>query len=358
MNASFWRGKRVFLTGHTGFKGGWLSLWLKSLGAEVHGFALPPTTDPSLFVTARVDQCLSGHTLGDLADRSLVATALHDAQPEIVFHLAAQALVRQGYAFPVETYATNVMGTVHLLQAIRECPAVRAVVNVTTDKCYENREWEWGYRENDALGGADPYASSKACSELVTAAFRRSFLESSGVGVATARAGNVIGGGDWSPDRLLPDAFRALDSQRALELRAPGSIRPWQHVLEPLAGYLSLAEALWRDPKTYSGAWNFGPSDSDARSVAEVLKSLSKLEPAFHWTSDSKEHPHEAGVLRLDSSRARLALGWRPRWNLEEALARTAEWHRLWRQGRDMADCCAVQIRSYEENQPLPPGQP
>jgi len=352
MTNSFWRGKRVFLTGHTGFKGGWLSLWLEALGAQVFGFALPPSTDPNLFEAAGVEKRLSGHTLGDLADRSLLAASLQSARPEIVFHLAAQPLVRQAYAFPVETYATNVMGTVHLLEAIRACPSVQTVINVTTDKCYENREWVWGYREDDALGGADPYSSSKACSELVTAAYRRSFLAAGGVGIATARAGNVVGGGDWAPDRLLPDALRALGARTPLEVRSPAAVRPWQHVLEPLSGYLTLAEQLHADPAEFSGAWNFGPSEEGARSVAWILEQLATLEPEFRWVGDASVHPHEAAFLTLDSSRARLRLGWRPRWNLTTALEKTLDWHRAWTQESDLADFTLTQIRSHSE---LPP---
>jgi CDP-glucose 4,6-dehydratase len=347
MSPAFWRGRRVFLTGHTGFKGGWLALWLEALGAQVHGFALPPPTDPNLFEAAQVQRRLAGHTLGDLADRDLVARALRAAEPEVVFHLAAQPLVRLAYAQPVETFATNIMGTVHLLEAVRACPSVRAVVNVTTDKCYENREWDWGYRESDALGGADPYAASKACSELVSAAYRSSFLAASGVALATARAGNVIGGGDWAADRLLPDAFRALDAGKPLTIRAPGAVRPWQHALEPLSGYLRLAERLCQEGAPFAGAWNFGPADEGARSVAALLSRLVELEPAFRWVHDAAPQPHETTLLRLDSSRARLRLGWQPRWDLDTALRMSLDWHRAWRQGRDMGEFTVAQIRAH-----------
>ena len=349
MNPSFWHGKRVFLTGHTGFKGGWLTLWLEALGAQVYGFALPPPTEPNLFTEARVGQKLTGNTLGDLSDRALLAAALHIAKPEIILHLAAQALVRHAYAHPVETYATNVMGTVHLLEAIRACPSVRALINVTTDKCYENQDWTWGYREIDPLGGADPYSSSKACSELITAAYRRSFFDPAQLGVATARAGNVIGGGDWAPDRLIPDAFRSLDSNTPLEIRAPHSIRPWQHVLEPLSGYLTLAENLYHDAAGFSGAWNFGPSDDGARSVEWILEHLSRLESDLHWVKDTSPHPHEASTLTLDSSLSRQKLGWHPRWKLETALEKTMDWHQAWRLGADMAAFTLEQIRSHSE---------
>jgi len=349
MTPSFWQGRRVFLTGHTGFKGGWLALWLESLGAKVYGYALPPPTRPNLFEAARIADRLTGSTLGDLADRAPLESSLRAAEPEIVFHLAAQPLVRHSYAFPVETFATNVLGTVHLLEAVRGCPSVRAVVNVTTDKCYENQEWLWGYRESDPLGGSDPYASSKACSELVTAAYRRSFLEALDVGVATARAGNVIGGGDWAADRLLPDAFRALDAGRALVIRAPRAIRPWQHALEPLCGYLALAERLHEDGQAFAGAWNFGPSDGAARTVAELLQRLSELDPAFRWEHDPSPQPHETSILMLDSTRTRLKLGWRPRWDVETALAHSLTWHQAWRQGRDMAEFTLGQIQEYSQ---------
>lgn len=347
LRPSFWSGRRVFVSGHTGFKGSWLSLWLDSLGAQVFGYALPPPTAPSLFETARVEQKLREHTLGDLSGLTALASALKRAEPEIVFHLAAQPLVHRGYAAPVETFTSNVLGTVHMLEAIRGCASVRAFVNVTTDKCYENREWPWGYRENDRLGGSDPYSSSKACSELVTAAYRRSFLESAGIAVATARAGNVIGGGDWAADRLLPDAFRALDANVPLEIRAPMAIRPWQHVLEPLSGYLLLAEALHRDGAAHAGPWNFGPAEESARTVEAILDSLSTLAPSFRWRAGASVHFHETSTLLLDSSRTRRQLGWRPRWNLDEALEKTLGWHNAWRQGLDMTDFTLGQIQNH-----------
>ena len=353
MKPSFWQQRRVFLTGHTGFKGSWLTLWLESLGAKVFGYALSPPNYPNMFEAARVADRLSGSTLGDLADRASLTASLQAAEPEIVFHLAAQPLVRQSYAFPVETFATNVLGTVHLLEAARGCPSVKALVNVTTDKCYENQERPWGYRESDPLGGSDPYASSKACSELVTAAYRRSYLESSGMGVATARAGNVIGGGDWAPDRLLPDAFRALDAAIPLIIRAPQAIRPWQHVLEPLSGYLALAERLHEDGPIFAGAWNFGPFDQGIWSVADLLGRLTELEPAFRWEHDASPQPHETSLLRLDSTRSHQMLGWLPRWEVENALVQSLAWHQAWRQGRDMAEFTLEQIREYAQAPPL-----
>ena len=349
LSHAFWRDRRVFLTGHTGFKGSWLALWLESMGAKVFGYALPPPTQPNMFEAIRIEGRLSASTLGDLADFALLSATLQAAQPEVVFHLAAQPLVRRSYAFPVETFATNVQGTVHLLEAIRSCPSVRAVLNVTTDKCYENQEWPWGYRENDPLGGADPYASSKACSELVTTAYRQSFLAAAGVGVATARAGNVIGGGDWAEDRLVPDAFRAMDADAPLVIRAPLAIRPWQHVLEPLSGYLMLAARLHGEADAFSGAWNFGPSEGGACSVANLLGCLAESAPNFQWEQDTTPQLHETSTLMLDSTRTRLRLGWQPRWDVPTALAKSLEWHQAWRQGGDVAEVSLAQIRDHSQ---------
>lgn len=344
---SFWNGKRVFITGHTGFKGGWLSLWLQALGAKVYGYALDAPTDPHLFGVARVAEGMAGNTIADIRDAGTFTAALQAARPEVVFHLAAQPLVRYSYTAPVETYAVNVMGTVNLLEAVRATPGVRAVVNVTTDKCYENREWLWGYREDEALGGHDPYSSSKACSELVTAAYRRSFLDAAGVALASARAGNVIGGGDWATDRLLPDFLRALDAGTKLQIRSPNAIRPWQHVLEPLSGYLILAERLFTQPKIFAEAWNFGPSDDDARTVRWIVEQLVSATPGAAWASNDTPQPHEAGYLKLDSSKARARLGWQPRWRLATALAKTLEWHNAWRNGKDMRAATLAQIDDY-----------
>jgi CDP-glucose 4,6-dehydratase len=348
MNAEFWRGRRVFVTGHTGFKGSWLSIWLTHLGAEVHGYATKPPTTPNLFTEASAVGDLANHTVADIVDAEALRSAMRAAAPEVVFHLAAQPLVRHSYQEPVTTYAVNVMGTVHLLEAVRACESVRAVVVVTTDKCYENREWVWGYRESEPLGGRDPYSSSKACTELVTMAYRSSFLASRAVAVGTARAGNVIGGGDWAADRLLPDFFRAVDSGRTLEVRNPAATRPWQHVLEPLSGYLLLAESLSADAAKYAQAWNFGPREMDARSVEWILQYVSKRVPESRWMHIGGEHVHEARSLRLDSSKATLDLGWSPRWNLETALDRTVAWHGKWVAGEDMHRVCLEQIQEYE----------
>ena len=280
MNQSFWNGKRVFLTGHTGFKGGWLSLWLAEMGAQVHGYALEPPTKPSFFTTTGLARRMTASVISDIREAKALDQAMQTARPEVVFHLAAQPLVRHAYSNPVETYTVNVMGTVNLLEAVRCTPGVKAVVIITTDKCYENREWPWPYRENDSLGGIDPYSSSKACVELVTSTWRRSYLNTTGVYLASGRAGNVIGGGDWAADRLMPDFLRALDSGEPLVVRSPLATRPWQHVLEPLAGYLQLAEKLYSDGDAWTEAWNFGPDEADARTVQWIVETLCARMPS------------------------------------------------------------------------------
>jgi len=347
MNPQFWLSRRVLVTGHTGFKGGWLCLWLASLGAEVHGYALPPMTNPSLFEVTKIREVLAVSEIADVCDGEALSAVVRRVQPEVVFHLAAQPLVRYSYKAPVETYAVNVMGTVHLLEAVRQTASVRAVVSVTSDKCYENREWLWSYRENEALGGHDPYSSSKACAELVSAAYRASFLADSGVAVATARAGTVSGGGDWAADRLLPDLLRAIDARKKLKIRSSRAIRPWQHVLEPLSGYLMLAEALFASRSQMDEAWNFGPADDDMRSVGWILERLSVRIPELRWQCDSAPHPHEANYLKLDSSKARTRLGWAPRWRLDKALDMTVDWHRAWRNGEDIRAESLAQIAEY-----------
>lgn len=349
MNREFWRGKRVFLTGHTGFKGGWLALWLTDMGAEVHGYALNPPTEPNFFTVTNLQERLANSTIADIRHASALTKAMQAAQPDIVLHLAAQPLVRYSYVEPVETYAVNVMGTVNLLEAVRQTSSVRAVVNVTTDKCYENREWVWPYRENEAMGGFDPYSSSKACSELVTATYRRSFLAPGNVHLASARAGNVIGGGDWASDRLVPDFLRALDSGQTLVIRAPLATRPWQHVLEPLAGYLILAQKLFTEGREFADAWNFGPEESDARPVRWIVEYLCSQSPDASWQCDASPQLHEANMLKLDSSKAKGHLSWRPRWNLKAALGMTLAWHQAWRKEADMIAISAQQIRAYEE---------
>lgn len=349
MNQEFWSGKRIFLTGHTGFKGSWLALWLSNMGAHVYGYALAPATTPNMFVTAKIANRLAANTIGDIRNAATLQKALEAAQPDIIFHLAAQPLVRRSYQAPAETYAVNVMGTVNLLEAVRGTTSVRAVLNVTTDKCYENQEKSEPYVEDEALGGHDPYSSSKACSELVTSAYRRSFMKPLSVGIASARAGNVIGGGDWSEDRLLPDFLRSIDSGKTLKIRYPNAIRPWQHVLEPLSGYICIAERLTTDAR-FAQAWNFGPEDSDARSVEWIVSSLCRRIPGATWKHEAAPKPHEAGTLKLDSGKAKQQLSWRPSWNLDTALEKTVAWHQAWRRGEDMQAFSLAQVREYLES--------
>ena len=349
----FWRGKRVFLTGHTGFKGGWLALWLQSLGAKVTGYALHPPTNPSLFETARVGEGMKS-VIADIRDLPKLQQAMRDARPEIVIHMAAQPLVRLSYQNPVETYSINVMGTVYLLEAIRCTPGVRAVVNITTDKCYENREWVWGYRENEPMGGYDPYSNSKGCAELVSAAYRSSFFNTStyakhGVAVATVRAGNVIGGGDWAQDRLMPDILAAFETNQPARIRSPQAIRPWQHVLEPLRGYLTLAEHLYEHGPVFAEGWNFGPDDEDATPVSSIVDQMAAMwGKGAAWQIDASEHPHEATYLKLDTSKARRRLNWHPMLNLKKALQLTVDWSQARASGADMQHITLAQIRLYQ----------
>jgi CDP-glucose 4,6-dehydratase len=346
-DTSFWRGRRVLITGHTGFKGSWMSLWLQALGAEVHGVALAPPTNPSLFLDARVASGMESHS-GDIRNFEFVRSVTRAISPEIVIHMAAQPLVRQSYIAPVETYATNVMGTVHLLEAARQVSSVRTIVNVTTDKCYENREWVWGYREDEPMGGYDPYSSSKGCSELITGAYRKSFLQDRGISLASARAGNVIGGGDWAAERLVPDILRAFEHDEPVLIRNPKSIRPWQHVLEPLSGYLQLAQALHNGGPEFDGAWNFGPADDDAKSVLWIVEYMASLwGGSSRWLIDDSVHPHEAHNLKLDTSKARANLGWLPRWDLATALEKVVSWQRARSRGECVREVCMEQIKEY-----------
>jgi CDP-glucose 4,6-dehydratase len=349
VNPDFWRGRSVLVTGHTGFKGSWLCLWLQGLGAEVTGYALAPSTRPGLFEAASVAQGMRS-VIGDIRDAQALRAAMVAAQPEVVLHLAAQALVRESYANPVETYSVNVVGTAQVLDTVRACPSVRAVVSVTTDKCYENREWHWGYRETDRLGGHDPYSSSKACAEMVTAAYRLSFLAGAAqsVALASARAGNVIGGGDWSANRLIPDILAAIQAGQELRIRYPDAIRPWQHVMEPLAGYLQLAERLCGDQgQAHAEAWNFGPADDDARPVRWIVEQMLARWGSGTWVVDGQPQPHEAGYLKLDCSKARGRLGWQPRWNLASALDAIVDWQRAYLRHDDMRAVTLAQIAHY-----------
>jgi CDP-glucose 4,6-dehydratase len=365
LNSEFWKNKSVFLTGHTGFKGSWLSMWLGSLGAKVTGYALTPPTNPSLFEIASVESLLENSIIADIRDLERLTKAISTANPEIIIHMAAQPLVRDSYKIPIETYAVNVMGTVHLMDAVRtHGKNVRALVNVTTDKVYENKEWAWGYRENERLGGYDPYSNSKACSELVTSAYRNSFfhpdkIQDHGVAIATARAGNVIGGGDFASDRLIPDIMKSILSKSKVQIRNPNAIRPWQHVLEPLSGYLALAEKLYSHEKIYIDGWNFGPSEGDAKSVLSIVQSLSEkitnsangkpastlIFPGFEI--DKGSHPHEANYLKLDISKAQSILGWTPRWNLDIALGKIIEWTESYQRKDKMDSTCLSQIGEF-----------
>ena len=349
ISSLFWQSKRVLLSGHTGFKGSWLSLWLQSMGAEVCGVSLAPPTEPSLFDQAKVADGMR-HEIVDIRNFEEIDCVFQSFRPEIVIHLAAQPLVRLSYQEPIQTYATNIMGTVHILEASRRAKSVRGIVNVTTDKCYENREWVWGYREDEPMGGHDPYSSSKACSELISSAYRRSFLEAEGIGMVTARAGNVIGGGDWAQDRLIPDIIKSLEQKDVLNIRNPTAIRPWQHVLEPLSGYLMLAKKLYLRESDVSGAWNFGPNDEDAKTVKWVAEKLSaKWGSITNLKLQSGEQPHEAHFLKLDISKAKQQLGWQPKWSLDAALDKVIDWQKAWRANENMHAKCLSQISEYNK---------
>ena len=351
MHTEFWKNKKILITGHTGFKGSWLSLWLQSMGANVVGYALAPPSSPSLFEVAQVVQGMISLN-GDIRNAEQIQMAMSQYQPEIVIHMAAQSLVRYSYQNPVETYATNVMGTVHVLEAIRQVPSVKAVVVITSDKCYENREWLWSYREDDAMGGYDPYSNSKGCAELVTSAYRQSFFNKEGgtVAVASARAGNVIGGGDWAADRLIPDMVRAVTECRPVMIRNPHAIRPWQHVLEPLSGYLLLAQRLYEEGSEYATGWNFGPSDEDAKPVQWIVERYTQLwGEGASWVLDEAVHPHEAHYLKLDCSKARMRFDWQPRWSLTQALENITAWHKAHQQGKNMREFSLNQISAYQE---------
>ncbi len=345
----FWQDKTVLVTGHTGFKGSWLSLWLQQLGANVVGYALEPPTDPSLFEMARVAQRMTS-VIGDVRDLAAFQAVFQTYQPEIVIHMAAQPLVRESYKDPLLTLSTNIMGTAHMLEAARQTDSVRVVVSITSDKCYENKEWVWGYREADRLGGHDPYSASKAGAELVISTYRDSFMADAGVALASTRAGNVIGGGDWAKDRLVPDIMRSVMDGRPVIIRNPQATRPWQHVLEPLNGYLMVAEHLWEHGRAYAEAWNFGPNDDDVKPVSWICDYITEMwGGGAAWQLDGDDHPHENTLLKLDCSKAKARLGWQPRLNLAEALTWIVEWYQAYQRDADMRAITETQIRQFAE---------
>ena len=359
MNLGFWKGKRVFITGHTGFKGSWLSLWLQSLGSIISGYALPPITSPSLFKVAHVLDGMNS-VYGDIRDLELLKRTIQKSQSEIIFHLAAQPLVLRSYKDPLETYSTNLMGTINVFEAVRTSNSIKALINVTSDKCYDNREWIWSYRENDPMGGFDPYSSSKGCVELITNAYRRSFFIKQGVLLASARAGNVIGGGDWSEDRLIPDLMRAIKANERLIIRNPNAIRPWQHVLDPILGYLLLAEKLYNEDQTFADGWNFGPEDQGNKCVEDVIKQFLIIwhseeqnkndQNKILWEIDRSEKLHEANYLKLDCSKAKYHLNWKPRWKLNKALKATSRWYHNYFQSIPMREFCLKQIEEFQND--------
>ena len=346
IDQAFWQGKRVFLTGHTGFKGSWLSLWLVSLGASVKGYALNPNTTPSLFNEAKVDRVIDSQ-IGDIRDQEALHESMTTFNPDVLIHMAAQPLVRYSYDAPIETYEVNVIGTAKVLEVARNCAKLKAIVNITTDKCYENDERSQGYKENDPMGGHDPYSSSKGCSELVTSAYRRSFLQEQGVGLASARAGNVIGGGDWADDRLIPDILRSFEKNKPVIIRNPKATRPWQHVLEPLSGYLVLAQKLYKDQKEYAEGWNFGPNEQDVKPVDWILNKMIVSWPNSSWKLDESSNPHEAGFLKLDISKSKSKLDWNPVWELSHTLEKIISWHKAWLNKENMQIVCLTEIKIY-----------
>lgn len=349
IDQKFWQGKKVFLTGHTGFKGSWMSLWLTLLGAEVKGYSLEPPTSPSLFKEAKVEGVVDSN-IGDIRNYKKLRDSMTSFNPDILIHMAAQPLVRYSYREPIETYEVNVLGSVNVLEAARNCDSLKAIVNITTDKCYENDGRDVGYVESDPMGGYDPYSSSKGCAELVSSAYRRSFFQEHGIGLASVRAGNVIGGGDWAEDRLIPDILRAFSNNESVIIRNPKATRPWQHVLEPLSGYIMLSQCLYNDPEGYAEGWNFGPKDSDVKPVDWILDKMSKKWPGSSWVLDSKPNPHEADILKLDISKATSKLGWQPVWRLDYALEKIIDWHRSWLNGADMQSVSLLEVEEYMRN--------
>ena len=350
IDKNFWKGKKVFLTGHTGFKGSWLSLWLQDMGVLVKGYSLDVNTKPALFTHANVAAEMESE-IGDIRNLEQLTESMVSFSPDILIHMAAQPLVRLSYQEPVDTYTTNVIGTVNVLEAARKCSNLKAIVSVTTDKCYENKEWEWGYRENEPMGGHDPYSSSKGCAELVTSAYRRSFFSSEDTAsLASARAGNVIGGGDWAEDRLIPDILRAFEKSEPVVIRNPLSTRPWQHVLEPLSGYLVLAQELFLNGDNFAEGWNFGPKDEDCKPVSWILdKMVTYWGNNASWNLDKNNNPHEAGFLKLDCSKASNRLKWNPKWNLQLTLKSIVDWHQLYSNGGDIKKQCLKEINTYSK---------
>lgn len=348
VSISFWKNKKIFLTGHTGFKGSWMSLWLNSMGAVVKGYSLEPNTTPNLYTEASINENLESQ-IGDIRDLEHISKSMVDFNPDILIHMAAQPLVRLSYQEPVDTYTTNVIGTVNVLEAARKCEKLKAIVSVTTDKCYENQEWDWGYRENEPMGGHDPYSSSKGCAELVISAYRRSFFNSvNSASLASARAGNVIGGGDWSDDRLIPDILKAFENTEPVVIRNPLSTRPWQHVLEPLSGYLVLAQELFLNGDEFAEGWNFGPKDEGCKPVDWILDEMvAQWGESASWELDKNSNPHEAGFLKLDCSKAANRLKWQPKWELRETLKMIVDWHQLYIDGSDIKKQCLREINNY-----------
>ena len=346
IDKDFWQDKRVFLTGHTGFKGSWLSLWLFSLGAKVRGYSLNPPTTPSLFNEAKIDLLIDS-CIGDIRDQDTLHESMVSFNPDILIHMAAQPLVRYSYNEPIETYEVNVVGTAKVLEVARSCSNLKAIINITTDKCYENDGRTEGYKENDPMGGYDPYSSSKSCAELVTSSYRRSFLQEQGIGLASVRAGNVIGGGDWADDRLIPDILRSFEKNKPVIIRNPKATRPWQHVLEPLSGYLVLAQKLYKDQKEYAEGWNFGPNEQDVKPVDWILNKMIVSWPNSSWKLDESSNPHEAGFLKLDISKSKSKLDWNPVWELSHTLEKIISWHKAWLNKENMQIVCLTEIKIY-----------
>jgi len=354
INPSFWKGRKVFITGHTGFKGAWISLWLSKLGATVTGYSLTKLNQPSMFEVANIEGAIQKNIFGDIRDFKLLEMALKSSEAEIVIHLAAQSLVRESYKDPINTYDTNIMGTVNLLEAARKVKSVKAILNVTSDKCYENREQLWGYHENDAMGGYDPYSSSKGCSELVSSAYRNSFLQEAGIALATARSGNVIGGGDWAKDRIVPDSINAFINDEVLIIRNPAATRPWQHVLEPLSGYLILCQQLILHPNRYTEAWNFGPNDQDVKSVSTLADIMvENWGGNAEWRPEFEKNSHEANLLKLDCSKANAILKWKSIWSFEKTIEKTVNWYKAWHEDCNMFELTLSQIEEYQKERQL-----